>query len=170
VTGTVPVTIAAAVSSPEAASLVPGSPAVGVATATATAPASPPIATPVAYQSDAVTFGPIIWATAIDPETRAPREPATVIPPTASTIYATVAARQLTAGTMLTAQWSYNRTRLETFDQVLVSDETATDIWIEFHLVLTQPEAWPEGTYAISILVDDQPALTGNVEVRDPAS
>ena len=95
VTSTPPVTVVAPTTSPQAE---PGLSATPRPALVADAPvASPPpvatesAATPVAFQSESVALGPIIWATAIDPETRSPQGTASVIPSDATTIYATIA-------------------------------------------------------------------------------
>lgn len=129
--------------------------------------AAPPVSSPIAFQTEGVSLGPVLWATAIDPETRAPRTFVSSIAADTRTIYAVVAVKRITAGTAMSAQWSYNRTRLESFDRVVVAGSTQEETWIEFHLALTQPGTWPLGTYDVSIAVNGDPALTSSVEVEN---
>lgn len=121
--------------------------------------------TPVAFHSVGATLGPVVWATAVDDETRAPRDQVTSFTADASTIYATVAVEQIAAGTTVQAQWSYNRTRLESLDQVIVAERADSGVWLEFHLSLSQGESWPTGTYELSLAVNGEPAVRSSVEV-----
>ena len=133
-------------------------------------PASSPIgpessSTPVAFRSEAATLGPVVWATSVDDETRAPRDQVTSFAADAPTIYATVAVGHIAAGTTVQAQWSYNRTKLETLDQVILAERSDNEVWLEFHLALSQGETWPAGTYELSLAVNGEPAVTSSVEV-----
>jgi len=107
----------------------------------------------------------VVWATAVDDETRAPLDQVTSFVANAPTIYATVAVEHIAAGTTVQAQWSYNRTRLETLDQVIVAERSDSEVWLEFHLSLSEGETWPAGTYELSLAVNGEPAVRSNVEV-----
>lgn len=133
-------------------------------------PASSPVttalsSTPVAFRSDAAALGPVVWARAVDDETRAPRDQETLFATDTPTIYATVAVERIAAGTTVEAEWSYNRTRLESLDQAIVVERADTGVWLEFHLALTQGGTWPTGTYDVSVAVNGTPAVAGSVEV-----
>ncbi|NLG56650.1 MAG: hypothetical protein GX542_13560 [Rhodococcus sp.] len=145
-----------AISSPVAAT--PGT--TESALAEATAPADQPV-----FQSDLAVLGPVQWATEIDPTTHAPRQQVDSFPTDAPVIYAVLAVDHLAAGTTIQAQWTYNRTRLESFDQSMVVESEVRNTWLEFHLALTQPGAWPRGQYDLAVLVNGDPAVTGSVNV-----
>lgn len=130
--------------------------------------AATPLSSPVAFASAGAALGPVIWTSEIDPETRAPRHRATSLTTDVRAIYATVAVARVRAGTEFGAEWSYNRTRLEAFDATIVADSVGEHLWIEFHLALTRPDVWPNGTYEIAISVNGQPAVTGEIEVVYP--
>lgn len=140
-----------------------------VAAATSGTGTPDPNATPpgnqLAFQSELAGLGPVEWATEIDPETHEPRQRVESFATDAPVIYAVLAVDHVTAGTTIQAEWTYNRTSLESFDQVVVVESPASNTWLEFHLALTQPGAWPSGQYEITILVNGTPAVTGSVEV-----
>lgn len=135
-------------------------------------PASSPVATaanatPVAFRSEAAVLGSVVWATGVDDVTRAPRDQVTSFATEASTIFATVPVEHIAAGTTIQAQWTYNRTRLESFDQAIVAERGDTGIWLEFHLALAPGETWPSGTYELSVSINGEPAVTGSVAVDE---
>jgi hypothetical protein len=101
----------------------------------------------------------------IDPETHEPRQRVESFPSDTPVIYAVLSVDHIAAGTTVQAQWSYNRTRLDTFDQTMVVESASTNTWLEFHLALTLPGTWPPGQYDLSILVNGEPAVTSGVEV-----
>lgn len=144
---------------PDRATAGPESPATTVAS---------PRSTPVAFSATGATLGPVVWASEIDPETRAPRIQASSFLNSVHVIYATVAVERVHAGTEFGAEWTYNRTPLEAFDNVIVADANVETVWIEFHLALTQPGVWPSGTYEVAISVNGQPAVSGQIEVIEP--
>lgn len=128
-------------------------------------PDEPTTGDQLAYRSEPAALGPVEWATEIDPETHEPRQRVETFPTDAPVIYAVLAVDHIVAGTTVEARWSYNRTRLEAFDQSMVVESASTDTWLEFHLALTQPGTWPSGQYDLSVLVNGEPAVTGSVEV-----
>lgn len=127
-----------------------------------------PHSTPVAFSSTEATLGPVVWAAEIDPETRAPRALASSFFNSVQVMYATVAVEHVHTGTEFGAKWTYNRTPLQGLEEVIVADATGENIWIEFHLALTQPGVWPSGTYEVAISVNGQPAVSGQIEVIEP--
>lgn len=124
-------------------------------------------ATPVVFRSEAAVLGPVVWATAVDDETRAPADQVARFAANTPTIYATIPVERIAAGTTVQAQWSYNRTRLESFDQTIVAERSDAGVWLEFHLGLRDGEVWPSGTYEVNIAVNGVPALAGRVEVGE---
>jgi len=155
----------------------------GASTATATTQPtslsttpSPPSdgATPVASDGMAISspaapriqVGSVVWATAVDPVTKAPMEPVDAFPDTATTLYAVIPIRQMTPGVVLTAQWSYNGTPLTALTSAVVAERAEVETWVEFHLERVDDLPWPAGDYQIAVLVDGRPARTAQVEVR----
>lgn len=122
----------------------------------------------MAFDSAAATLGPVVWATEIDPTTSAPRTPVESFVTETPTLYATVAVERVHAGTEFGVEWTYNDTRLETLDDVVIAETNSENVWIEFHLTLERPGVWPSGTYEIAISVNGQPAVSGQVEVVEP--
>lgn len=130
----------------------PGSPAPGV--------------TPVGSPTGAAQLGPIIWATAIDPQTKAPTERVEAFPTTAKTLYATLPIAILEPGTVLTAAWTYNATSLDALTSTVVAQGRYADSWVEFHLVRASDQPWPAGTYAVTVLANGVAVQTAEVKVE----
>jgi len=160
---------------------VPASPAVSpAATATATAPptsAPPPAlaatpvpgATPVTFRAEAAEIGPVVWASTIDPTTKAPGAAVAVFPPDAPTIYAALPVARLRAGSTIGASWRYNDTPIDGFVSAVRADADEQNIWVEFHLTRATAFPWPSGTYLIAVTLDGQPAQVATVEVAPAA-
>jgi hypothetical protein len=140
------------------ATLPPGSSEVRLVEPTATA-------TPAAFRSDSAELGSIVWATAIDPQSKAPTAIVTGFADEVRVIYATTPITHLAAGTELGASWSYNNTPLDGFVAMIIAERDQSNAWAEFHIALTGSEPWPPGTYRIEITVDGQPALASEVTV-----
>ena len=125
---------------------------------------------PVPFLSEEAEIGPVVWATEIEPETKAPRAPLDVVPSDAPTIYATLPLASVRRGTSIVATWSYNGTPLEGLDSRVVADRDQRDVWIEFHIDRRVQEPWPEGTYTVEVTADGQLAQTAAVVVRARAT
>lgn len=144
------------------------------ALATPTLPAGPPVVpTPgrssTPFRSDAASVGPVVWATGVDPATKAPTNPVTTFAADAPAIYATLPVDRLTAGTTLGASWRYNGTPLESFLSMVTAETDLADIWAEFHITRSNAEPWPPGVYEITITVNGEGAQTATVAVgTDP--
>ena len=157
------------VTSPAAASPPPNP-----ATPTPVRPAGPPVApspgtgTTAPFRSEAAEVGPVVWATSIDPNTKAPLQRVTAFPVDARAIYATLPVPRVAAGTTFGASWSYNGTPLDGFRSTLTAPEDRRDAWIEFHIELTGSDPLPDGTYAIEVTVNGQTAQTAAVAVGTP--
>lgn len=149
--------------SPPALNTPPAPPASPIAADTSQT--GPGVEDQLAYRSEPAALGQVEWATAIDPETHQPRQPVESFSPDAPVIYGVIAVDRIAAGTTVQAKWTYNRTRLDTFDQSLVMESDRTNTWLEFHLALAQPGAWPSGQYDLNILVNGEPAVSGSVNV-----
>ena len=144
------------------------------ALATPTLPAGPPVVpTPgrssTPFRSDAASVGPVVWATGVDPATKAPTNRVSIFAADAPAIYATLAVDRLTAGTTLRASWRYNGTPLDSFLSTVTAETDLADVWAEFHITRSDAEPWPPGVYEITITVDGDGAQTATVAViADP--
>jgi hypothetical protein len=128
-------------------------------TATVAAAVTPtPVPTP--------EIGEIVWASSIDPETRAPRNSVDRESVDDRTLYAVLPVRNLPAGVALTAAWSYNDTPLDELTTTTVVPAGPIAGWVEFHLTRSE-EPWPDGTYAISVRFDGKVVQTAKVIVAD---
>lgn len=124
-----------------------------------------PSGSPAPFRSPAADIGPIVWTTAVDPRTNAPLDPVTLFPGDAPTIFATVSLARWEPRATISAEWSYNGTPLDAFATTVVADRSQRDVWLEFHLSKDPAASWPDGVYAIALLVDGQPAQAASVVV-----
>lgn len=127
-----------------------------------------PTASPSSEQpfvSNRAELGPIVWTAMVDPATLAPIQPVETFPIDTSTIYAAVPVRHIEPGTVITASWTYNGTPINGVGSTYTAPGQAEGVWLEFHLTRTSPETWPDGTLAMMIYVDGQPALTSSIAV-----
>lgn len=136
-----------------------GSPTPAAPPATATSPAVPPTPAP------SPSLGDVVWASAIDPETREPVTPVDRFAADAPAIYAVVRVRNVPAGATLSADWSYNDNRLGVAAAPVVVGSAVASGYVEFHLTRDEDQPWPDGTYGIAISLDGQVAATSTVDV-----
>lgn len=125
------------------------------------------VATPTATRiSGPAVLGEIVWAASVDPVTKEPLEPVTTFPVSAAAISAVLPVTQLPEGVAIAAAWEYNDTTLDAFDQTIVAERDYVEGWIEFRLTRGELEAWPDGTYEITVQSGDQVLQTAQVSVR----
>jgi hypothetical protein len=122
-----------------------------------------PSATPTIVPTP--SFGDVVWATEVDPQTKAPVGAVEAFASDASALYAVVPVRNLPENTTLTAEWTYNETSLDGLTSTATTVSTIEDGWVEFHLIRAA-ETWPDGTYAITVRVDGQAVQTAEVAVE----
>ncbi len=138
------------------------------ATASPVAVLAVPVATPPlgqAFTSEQADLGPLQWAAMVDPTTLAPVQLVETFATTASTIYAVLPVRRVEAGSVISAVWTYNDTPINGVGSSVTISETTADVWLEFHLARTTVPEWPDGTYAIVVLVDGEPALASTIMI-----
>lgn len=124
-----------------------------------------PSGSPAPFRSTGADVGPIVWTTAVDPRTNAPVDSVTVFPVDAPTIFATVSLARWEPRATISAEWSYNGTPLDGFATTVIADRAQRDVWLEFHLRKDPAASWPEGVYAIALLVDGEPAQAASIVV-----
>ena len=136
------------------------------------APMSPAVSPPPdqPFVSEQADLGPVQWTTMVNPTTLAPALTVETFATTASTIYAVVPVRRIAPGTVVSSSWSYNDAPINGVGASIAVPESLADVWLEFHLARTAVPAWPEGTYAIMIQINGQPALSSRVLVDEAAS
>lgn len=117
-------------------------------------------------RSEGAEIGAIVWTTSIDPTTKSPGPPLSIIPSETRVIYATLPVERADVGTIIEARWSYNNTALQGFRGAITFERPASQLWIEFHIELTGDSTWPAGRYAIEVTVDGQPARQSTVTVE----
>ncbi|MDQ3524582.1 MAG: hypothetical protein M3451_05970 [Chloroflexota bacterium] len=119
-----------------------------------------------------VSFGQVVWASAIDEETGAPVDSLTTLPNTASQVYASVQAEVLPAGVPVQARWSIDGSELPDLDPSPVTvDEDRAEAWISWSLTWTVDEPWPAGVLGIEIEVNGETGAASEILiVRDQAA
>ena len=110
------------------------------------------------------TIGQIVWATAVDPQTKEPVEIVDGFAVDDVTIYAVLPVRNLPPNSSLTATWTYDGTALDNLSSTAVIPPGPTIGWVEFHLTRSE-EPWPDGTYAVSVRLDGNVVQTAEVTV-----
>jgi hypothetical protein len=133
------------------------------ATTAAAVLSSGPSATPTIVPTP--SFGDVVWATEVDPQTKAPVGAVDAFASDAPTLYAVVPVRNLPENTTLIADWTYNETSLDGLTSTATTASTIEEGWVEFHLTRSA-ENWPDGTYAITVRVDGQVVQTAEVAVE----
>ena len=162
----------AAVASPVASPLA-SPPAVPIAPISPTAtPAGPPrVPTPggttETFRGPTAELGPIVWATAIDPNTKEPTVRVERFPTAAPLVYAVLPLARLETGATLIARWSYNGTTLDLGSSLLIAERDEEESWVEFHLTQAGDAGWTPGVYAVAVEVDGQAAQTAAVRIDD---
>lgn len=110
------------------------------------------------FRAEGVEVGPIVWAAAVDPRTKAPQTVVETFPVDAAVLYAAMPVVRMESGIVIEAIWSYNGTPLDAAGAVVVVDQVASGAWLEFHLSRTGTIPWPDGIYAIRVLIDGEQA------------
>ena len=118
-----------------------------------------------AFRSPGGEVGPIVWAAEIDPLTKAPRTAVESFPADTGTLFAAVPVERMEPGTEVRAQWSYNGNPLDIAPVVVRSDGAARGAWLEFHLSRSGETPWPDGIYAVRVLIDGAPAVEAAIVV-----
>lgn len=124
--------------------------------------------TPIATTPPQAAFGEIVWATSIDPQSKAPIDRVDRVPSDVSTIYAVIPIARVAPGTELTAEWTYNDTPIEGVGSSVVTSQLPDSLtWAEFHLERSDGESWPKGSYSVAIRQNGQIVAEGTVAVGE---
>lgn len=120
---------------------------------------------PIAPPERPIFSGPVTWAADVDPATGGPANPVASLPADAPRLVAAVRIREGRAPGRIAASWAYNATAMPAFDATL--DVPAGDglAWAAFTLEMPGGEAWPAGTYEITLSLDGEQPVTGRIEV-----
>lgn len=118
-----------------------------------------------AFRSPGAEVGPIVWAAEVDPLTKVPRTAVESFPADTGTLFAAVPVERMEPGTEVRAEWSYNGSLLDIAPVVVRSDGAARGAWLEFHLTRSGDTPWPEGIYAVRVLIDGAPAVEAAIVV-----
>ena len=126
-------------------------------------------ATPAAAKPSPVAtpqIGGISWATAVDPESKAPDPAVSYLVPDAPRIIAATRVSDLPPGARIEARWEYNKTPLETLTTQITASTPLSEQWIAFQIDRGQEATWPEGEYEIIIFLDGKEVERAAIEVR----
>lgn len=91
-------------------------------------------------------------------------KPDTTFAPTQNTIYASVTTTGRTAGSTLSARWSYLENegqQISTISQTIATDGPATTTF-----KVRNPNNWPPGKYKVEISLDGKPVTAQTFEVK----
>lgn len=94
-------------------------------------------------------------------------KPAAVIGPDQNSIYASVDTTGQTDGSTLSARWSY----VDGKDKLVsaISQSIATTGPATTTFTISNPQAWPQGTYKVDIAVDGKAVSSKRFEIKSPA-
>jgi hypothetical protein len=136
----------------------------GASPPTQTSSVATPEPTPVL-----VSFGQVVWASAIDTETGAPVDSLTTLSNMAPQVYASVQADMLPADVPVQARWTIDGAELSGLDPAPVTvDEDRAEPWISWSLTWTADEPWPVGVLGIEIEVNGETGAASEILiVRD---
>jgi hypothetical protein len=112
-------------------------------------------------------IGAVVWATAINPTTKAPVTTVDAFSVDDVTLFAVLPVRNLVPGTELVGNWTYNDTSLDGVSSRLVVGAGIADGWVEFHLARAPDAPWPDGTYAIAVQIGGETLQSAAIEVRN---
>jgi len=113
-----------------------------------------------------IQVGAIVWATKVDPITGEPTTTVESFRSTARTIYAVVPVKNVEAGMVFTASWTYNDVALDRLSTVMTVESDVNAEWVEFHLTRSD-DPWPDGQYAVAIQVDGEIVRQSSVAVEN---
>ncbi len=125
--------------------------------------------TPLVFQDVNARARAIVWARSVDPATGAPIDRTDVFPADAPRLYAVAPFEYIADGVTLRGEWTYNNTTMPALASVSKIEAPQADVWIVFQLGRSGERDWPDGDYQLTVLVDDQPALTSTVRVESVA-
>jgi hypothetical protein len=128
----------------------------------ATATPAPPTPTP----EPPVELGQIVWTTAIDESTKAPKDQVSIFPRDAAAIYAVIPVTRVKEHTQITAEWDFDGVPMPELTITVSAPDLPNGGWIEFHIARSTNLFWPIGTYRVRISVDGQPVLEASVPVQ----
>jgi hypothetical protein len=80
-------------------------------------------------------------------------------------IVANVPAYALSAGSQVSATWSYNNTSLDAFASTLTIDQPRAEQWVTFQLSRDTEAPWPTGVYEITVSLNGQAAQSASIEM-----
>ena len=111
-------------------------------------------------------LGPVVWTTGIEAATGEPVDRVDSFPRDAVTIYAAVEARNLPAGSSLTATWGINGQPVEALSTTVTIEQARRAGWVEFRLEWAGETRWPVGTLTIRISANTGETVEGTVRIR----
>ena len=110
-------------------------------------------------------LGPVVWSTAVSPDSNEPTAPVAQFTVDAGTIYAVFSVERLAADTNIRAAWTLDGEAMEGVGAELTTPRDQVGGWLEFHLTRTSNDVWPDGQYGISLTTANVLIATGTVHV-----
>jgi hypothetical protein len=156
-----------AMTPPAPASSAPAPASTAIAPATPTTTAAPASASTTAAATDAFKVDQLQLGDAITSGYKVSK-PTTTFAPSQNTIYASVSTTGRTAGSTLSARWSYLENegqQISTISQTIATDGPATTTF-----KVRNPNNWPQGKYKVEISLDGKPVTAQTFEVKADAT
>lgn len=135
--------------------------------ATPTSTAAPASASTTAAASDVFKVDQLQLGDAITSGYKVSK-PTTTFAPSQNTIYASVSTTGRTAGSTLSARWSYLENegeQISTISQTIATDGPATTTF-----KVRNPNNWPQGKYKVEISLDGKPVTAQTFEIKADAT
>jgi hypothetical protein len=112
------------------------------------------------------SIGEIVWTTEVDPAINTPLDPVESFTTDAGAVYAVVRVENLRQGSVLSAAWTYNDAPLDGAGQTITPSQDYPAGFVEFHLVRSDEQLWPTGSYQLTITLDGQIVQRAVVDVE----
>ena len=133
--------------------------------ATDAADSAPAIPTPTPV---VITLSDVVWTTAVDPQTREPRDEVTSFATTAPVIIAAVKVGSLPASAQLTARWSIDGVEVPEATMQAATERALKEGWATFQFTRDEGQHFPLGVLEVRITASAGAEVTGSVRIVLP--
>ncbi|HEV2073953.1 MAG TPA: hypothetical protein VGR29_09955 [Thermomicrobiales bacterium] len=110
----------------------------------------------------------VTWTTAVDPETRVPKNEVTSFPNDAPAIIAAVEVGEVQAGTELTATWSIDGVEVPKASMRVTAQQDLQEGWATFQFTRDPARLFPLGELEVRVTAPGDDAVTATVDIVLP--
>lgn len=110
----------------------------------------------------------VTWTTAVDPETRVPKNEVTSFPNDAPAIIAAVEIGEVQAGTVLTATWSIDGVEVPQATMQVTAQQDLQEGWATFQFIRDPARLFPLGELEVRVTAPGDNAVTATVDIVVP--